>query len=208
MPEDVTTDHPSETELEEEEVVLVHDDIVKRLLDYQRQLREYGDVDEPDLTAPAAAVGTAVEVHEIVDLTAVETELETADEVGAEGESATPADGTPTEGGAEVIDIWSDRSDGSDHAASAAAELAVVPDEPRLEIFGATSSSEPAPGTPDEASMTPADVDARIARMEDSLERLSDRFAELRSSFQDMAIAADERLAEIDRLIADIRRQR
>ena len=207
MPEDVTTDHPSETELEEEEVVLVHDDIVKRLLDYQRQLREYGDVDEPDLTAPAAAVGTAVEVHEIVDLTAVETELEAADEAGAEGESATPADGTPTEV-AEVIDIWSDRSDGSDHAASAAAELAVVPDEPRLEILGATSSSEPAPGTPDEASMTPADVDARIARMEDSLERLSDRFAELRSSFQDMAIAADERLAEIDRLIADIRRQR
>jgi hypothetical protein len=193
MPDDVTTDHAPETDLEEEEVVLVHDDIVKRLLDYQRQLREADESTGPEQEASVTAVGTVVELEEIVDLTVVETELE-ATEDGAGDRDA------------EVIDIWSDRSDGAD---AAAAELAVVPDEPALETFGATSASEPTPEMSGvEASVTPAEVEARIERIEASLERLSDRFAELRSSFQDMAIAADERLAEIDQLIADIRRER
>jgi hypothetical protein len=205
MPDDVTTDHAPETDLEEEEVVLVHDDIVKRLLDYQRQLREADESTGPEQEASVTAVGTVVELEEIVDLTVVETELEATEDVMVEQGVPTRADGAGDRD-AEVIDIWSDRSDGAD---AAAAELAVVPDEPALETFGATSASEPTPEMSGvEASVTPAEVEARIERIEASLERLSDRFAELRSSFQDMAIAADERLAEIDQLIADIRRER
>lgn len=63
MPEDVNDQVAETTEAEEPE--LVHDDIVKRLLDYQRQLREGL---EDTATAPSS-VATQTATDELVDLT-------------------------------------------------------------------------------------------------------------------------------------------
>jgi len=72
MPDDVTTD-----ELEDEVVEVVHDDIVKRLLDYQRQLRDgalvEGEVPPETVTIPEASAD-----DEVIDLTDAVLDAETS----------------------------------------------------------------------------------------------------------------------------------
>ena len=72
----------------------VHDDIMKRLLEYQRQLREGAALDEQagsikkerpslDRAAAESVAMTQTETVEVVDITAAEAEIEANAEVGA-----------------------------------------------------------------------------------------------------------------------------
>lgn len=82
MAEDATQD-----DQHEEAPQIVHDDIVRRLLQYQAQLREGIKAGEPELTAPAASLDliddsaletpAAAQIEEVVDIAAVESATET-----------------------------------------------------------------------------------------------------------------------------------
>jgi hypothetical protein len=222
---------------------IVHDDIVKRLLDYQRQLREGA----PEEIAAAATTTLTAEspADELIDLTAVEavdpSDTVTLDEPATAGAtSPETATSDATDAAATGTDVTGETLSGADEDASA--EVIVLrPDAPTAEAVAddteamttvdasadedlatamtalaeaeaptpsATSddatSEAPTAETPapaPEATVEPETAE-RIARYERSLEDLADRFATLRSSFQDMAIAADERLAEIEELLA------
>ena len=242
MPEDVNDQVAETTEAEEPE--LVHDDIVKRLLDYQRQLREGL---EDTATAPSSvAMQTATD--ELVDLTGGDTLEEdfvdlTEDVSGAprpaenlaiEDVAAAspppppledPAVDAPTRttGGAEapaqdradaeVIVLRPDPSADQDAMTSASDAAVARADAPSDEAGRAGAWPGPAPsparvedGSPSVTTGSSDDKAAdRIAELERRLEILVSRFADLRSSFQDMAIAADERLAEIEDLLTEVR---
>ena len=220
---------------------IAHDDIVKRLLDYQRQLRE---VDE----APAAATTTitAEAAEEIVDLTDVEGDAHTIsldEPATAAATEAEPIDaaevghGTSAgadDGSADVIVLHPEPTSSDETAdtasmtgsvdatadedlATAVAEIATGETDATTEAendAGATASTTASPAIETAAApviedaATASDDDERIARYERSLEDLAERFAILRSSFQDMAIAADERLAEIEELLAQTQLER
>lgn len=258
MPEDVN-DQVAET-AEAEEPELVHDDIVKRLLDYQRQLREGLEGTSAGAAAAASSVATQTATEELVDLTGGDTLEEdfvdlTADVSGAprsaddmtigDVDVASPpppvddaAADTPTsvagETGADAR--TQDGALPDDRADATNADVIVLhPDATPTSIDpDATTSADDVTSTPTGipssgpshagawpgtaptspaapiAEATPSittdtsDGEAadRILELERRLEVLSARFAELRSSFQDMAIAADERLAEIEDLLA------
>lgn len=214
MPEDVKMEH----ELEEETTQLVHDDIVKRLLTYQRQLRDE-QTEDPSVVAAAEETPPAGEARaeEIIDLTEAEIDVAGSGEMGPAGVAsveervettiATGVDLSDRTRDAEIIDISAARFPEAQLGGIALAD----PPPPRtIEGFGSVSDSAPAnaelstPLSPDAPLLAHED---RIAAMERSVERLSSRFAELRSAFQDMAIAADERLADIEDLISELRTQ-
>lgn len=197
MPEDVKTDEEPETEAPQ----LVHDDIVKRLLDYQRRLREGAPDDPAPVSDPEMSPSV---IDEVIDLTAEEelvvegsTSTEAVPQPVAQGPGEAPADV------AEVIDISTGR----------AAEAGPASAETKISGSDASGAemTETASEPPDGSAVTSADLGAtqaledRIDEIERSLERLSSKFAELRSAFQDMAIAADERLADIQDVIAQLR---
>jgi hypothetical protein len=225
---------------EEANLNIAHDDIVKRLLDYQRQLREGA----PEELAPAATTTITAEApaDEVIDLNAAEAEGSdtialdepaTAGAVSAEtattdamDTSATGTDlvtetsehGTDDAASADVIVLHPEASAAEEVAqdteamtavdASADEDLATVMTEIAEaeavapgDAAAAAPSAETAAAASEAPAMEPEDAE-RIARYERSLEDLADRFATLRSSFQDMAIAADERLAEIEELLA------
>ncbi len=242
MPEDVN-DQVAET-TEAEEPVLVHDDIVKRLLDYQRQLREGL---EDTATAPSS-VATQTVTDELVDLTGGDTleedfvdltedvsgaprpaEDRAIEDVAAASPPPPPLDDgavdapTRTIGGAEapaqdrvdaeVIVLHPDPSADQDAMTSASDAAVALADAPSDEAGRAGAWPGPAPsparvedGSPSVTTGSSDDEAAdRIAELERRLEILVSRFADLRSSFQDMAIAADERLAEIEDLLTEVR---
>jgi hypothetical protein len=222
---------------------IVHDDIVKRLLDYQRQLREGA----PEEIAVAATTTLTAEspADELVDLTAVEaddaSDTVTLDEPATAGAtSAETAASDATDAAATGTDVVGETPSGADDDASADV-IVLRPEAPAAEdVAGVTeamttvdasadedlatamtevaeadaptpgamtddaTSEAPTAGTPAPAPEARIEPEAaeRIARYERSLEHLAERFATLRSTFQDMAIAADERLAEIEELLA------
>jgi hypothetical protein len=163
---------------EETEAVppIVHDDIMQRLLDYQRQLREgltpeqaaqpaaspilvdYSALESPTPVAPQ------IEADEVIDLAAIEAAIE--EPTDAEAKPA-PADAVPQ--------IWATSS--------------MVP-EPT-----------PTPTTP-AATDTSGDLAARLAKLEDTLSGVAESVSDLRAQFQDMAIAADDRLGAIESMIS------
>jgi hypothetical protein len=204
-----------------------HDDIVKRLLDYQRQLRESGDAEgahtaTTTITAEAAA-------DELLDLTTAEAE--DADTISIDEPTTAAATGRTTgeasdgtaasaHGAADVIVLHPEATPSG--TAEAAADVDATVDETidaaMEEIAaGETEATATDGATPnaigsatiDDATRARSSEDAeRIARYERSLEDLAERFATLRQSFQDMAIAADGRLAEIEELLAQIQLDR
>lgn len=172
---------------------IAYDDVMQRLLEYQRHLREGlspreaaqavaeavasagGSPSEPE---PAVEpVVTATEHELLVDLTEAEAELEARTvqeavmaEAGEKGEVVTGE--AEAEGGAP------------------AEEVAVE--------AGASVWATPEP-TPD------AELTARVEQLERTLAAVSQQVGELRQRFQDMAIAADERLAELERTLSRAR---
>jgi hypothetical protein len=168
-----------------EDPSVAHDDIMKRLLDYQRSLR--GD-EEEELAEPAAEVAEA-------------------DEVASEPEAAPPTFVEPV--GSE-LDLA-----GAQSAAvpTLDVELALGLDaepEPAVEPPAAldpVAGSDPAPPVLDPLAGSRTELEARVQRLEERLERLGARVVSLRRSFQEMAIAADDDLAamkdEIDESRSD-----
>jgi hypothetical protein len=204
MPEETTTG----TEQHEEEAEapasgIVHEDIMQRLLEYQRQLRE-GVTDgaaqapeRPEAVVAEATTATKTEDVEVVDITAAEAELEAA----AVGDGAAAVDDASRN--VEIAEV--EAREAVEVEPIASPEVA----KPTEELF-----STPAPSTPprvwaETSKATPAapaaeDLGARVAALEDALARVSSMVAELRASFQDMAIAADERLATIEETLAGV----
>jgi hypothetical protein len=201
MPEDVKTDEELETEATPE---LVHDDIVQRLLDYQRQLRE-GALDEP----VAASTATSPLTDEVIDLTAEEeATLEASTEGSVDAVTVSEASFESPAEVAEVIDIATGRAAEADEARASLAGPSEVIGSGTIDAEMSPAEAGPAAETrdvPTDRSGATRALEDRIAGMERSVERLSSRFAELRSSFQDMAIAADERLADIEDILTQLR---
>jgi hypothetical protein len=260
MPEDIRTD----AELDEDETLeIVHDDIVKRLLDYQRQLREGADeapatqvVVLPDSTLEMSdddvgfsddasmssseedrSPGDAASSMSVnVDADAVDATGGTsgADATASLSDDATPAlsrleEALATVEVEEIVSVAADEEDTIEDGVSAATPpMEVVEVEADvIDLASARNDADASSAMTNEASRDTAstitldepmserealigrsaEVEARIERMELALDRLAGRFSELRTSFADMAIAADERIAEIEDLLADVRRR-
>jgi hypothetical protein len=164
-----------------------HDDIMKRLVDYQRQLRQGVEPTE------AAAVAWHREQRDPVQPEPPGRPPEEPDFVDV----SSPEPGVEAEAEPEV------RAGGPEEI-----ETAQPPD--RVEILTQAEAeasparpwqSPPAPGR----ETTRTDVSARIAQLEGTLDRLSKLLGDLRENFQGMAVTADERLAAIE---AEIERNR
>jgi hypothetical protein len=159
MPDDVITPDDEQDEL----TPVVHDDIMKRLLAYQRLLREESAPETQagpsrtmvDYSAMEAQAATATATDEIVDLTEIE---------GSEADI-------------EIVEVED------------LAEIATV--EPS-ESEGSTSAAE-------------GDFIERVEQLQASLDRIAGMLAAVRSDFQDLAIRADERIAEIEDILASAR---
>lgn len=168
---------------------VAHDDIMRRLLEYQRQLREGVPPSEAARAVaesdPAArgigSVGrdvTTTTEEVVVDLTQAEAELERRPD-------------------AEPIDV---------EGPARASEVRMEEPTP-----GVAESPQPASpvGTPPEAGSSvwatpvpdPGLAD-RVAQLERTLAEIATQVSDLRQRFQDMAIAADERLADLERTLA------
>lgn len=179
-----------------------HDDIMKRLLDYQRTLREGASPEEAAETVRSAVIAEpAVEPS----IEPAEAEPEPIDEEEA-GEQDAPGEPEPEEPsvGAQV-----EAPEAAAVAGVLAATEPVEPAEPAesdvpVEEDVRAETSRLTPAAPGVGS----GLESRVATLEGKLEDLGTRLAELRQSFQDMAIAADERLAameaEIDEVQGDL----
>ncbi len=188
MPEDLTTEDPTTEEAKDEESPgIVHDDIMKRLLDYQRNLREGASPDEA--AEPAVANHVAHDTAEsaadrLIDLVAAEAERDVAQE--AELESMVEP---------EAMEV--------DEIAAVQFEEAIAPAETippeEIEKTGGESSTS--------SRVAKAELEERMANLERSFDGIATMLAALRQSFQDMAISADERLAEIEDKLAEARGQ-
>ena len=236
MPDDVHTDDEIDATNEAETSEIVHDDIVKRLLDYQRQLREGLDArGAATATATTATITASTATDELVDLTAAEESAasrnESADERGAAGAVEHPGAGDDAGDAVSGGAGFGTREDAvaGDVSADVIVLHPVTPGDetvPEVTSEDAVTAAEGEastgawPGTEGSASAALAGASAnepddgtdeaadRVLELERSLETLAARFDSLRSSFQDMAIAADVRLAEIEELITAVRRSR
>jgi hypothetical protein len=202
--------YPDEQQATPEDPDAGHDDIMKRLVDYQRQLREGVEPTE------AAAVAWHREPREAGQ---TEPPEQPAQPEGVEQpeqpEEPAPAEAQSTSWGEpDFVDVSSPEPE-------VQAEADVQPDEPmevgafdqpsdRVEIL----TSEQAEATPVRPWERPAaaspepsrtEVSDRIAQLEGTLDRLSQLLGDLRENFQGMAVTADERLAAIE---AEIERNR
>jgi hypothetical protein len=169
VPDDETDEQWSGEATDPEDPSVAHDDIMKRLLDYQRTLR--GD-------------------EELADLPEVG---ETA-EVPAEPEGV-PA---PDEPVAEFVDPAATDQETAATTVTESESAPVAAPEPSLDLPSVSESTvvtEPAPTGLDPLAGSHADLEARVQRLEERLAGLGAKVVSLRTSFQDMAIAADERLA-------------
>jgi len=188
---------------DEPSVEIVHDDIVKRLLDYQRQLRETAE-DAAATPTRTSTMTAEAPSDELVDLTTAgagdtddgdpgRADAATGSSAGTASPDAIVLD--TTEASADVIVLHPD----TDIARSGIGTTDVVDEM-------TTIGGEP-PASQLIGSQPSRDAE-HLERFERSLEDLASRFAELRSSFQDMAIAADDRLAEIEDLLARLQLDR
>jgi hypothetical protein len=162
---------------------IVHDDIMQRLLDYQRQLREGLTAEQvAELKAfpifvdhaalePPAPITTQTETVEVIDLAAVE------------GATAEPI---------EVIEVV-------EVVEAEPAPAVAVPQvwaNPTI-----ASAPTPMPRAPAAATDASADLAARVAKLEDTLSSVAKSIGELREQFQNIALAADDRLGAIESTI-------
>ena len=177
-----------------------HDDIMKRLVDYQKQLREGVEPTE------AAAVAWHREPRGSAQTEPPEQPAQLEDPAPAEEPSTSWRE-------PDFVDVSSPEPE-----VQAEAE---VPSERPEESFDQPSSERVEILTSDEAEATPArpwehppasdpetsktGVTDRLAQLEGTLDRLSTLLGDLRENFQGMAVTADERLAAIE---AEIERNR
>lgn len=206
MPEDRMTHtgsaSPSADEGDRGAPPIAHEDIMQRLLEYQRKLREgLSPREAAQAVAEAVAsrsaprsepLATATEPEPVVDLTAAEAELEQATAPGA---------GTPA---AEAVEPGPERPAEPASAAEPPAEVASAAPPWETGSPAAAASEETAWAGP--ASSPDPGLAARVEQLEHALASVATQVSELRQRFQDVAIAADERLAELERTLAHLRR--
>jgi hypothetical protein len=186
VPEDESDDRWTKDEPAPEEPAAAHDDIMKRLLDYQRSLRE-GASPEEAAEAIRGGLGerpepteAAVATEELVELDAGELESPSADESllppEPEPEPATPL---PTE--------------------------PIAPAEPEPQVAPPTATElEPVAG----AAAGEPDLQGRLAALEAKLDLIGSKIVEVRRSFRELAVAADDRLATLEDELERVRRER
>ena len=162
----------------EEQLQIVHDDIVQRLLDYQRQLREGAS---PAEATEAAGDTVATDTIEVVDVAAAEAETETEGEIEIASPTAQASEAMPSTSTEEIAD-----------------EVVIIP-----EAESDAGSERALEGEESPAAI--ADLSDRVAELETTLARLDGMVKDLRHSFQEMAIDADERLAALEDTIATVR---
>ena len=187
-----------------------HDDIMKRLVDYQAQLRQGV---EPTEAAAVAWHREPRESEQSEQPGLPEQPAQTAPP--APPEEPAPAEAPSTSWGEpDFVDVSSPEPE-------IRAEPEVQSEEPReIEAFDQPSdrveilTSEQAEASPARPWERPpasggdtsrTEVSDRIAQLEGTLDRLSQLLGDLRENFQGMAITADERLAAIE---AEIERNR
>jgi hypothetical protein len=234
MPEDRTTQTGSASASDSEQAAppIVHEDIMQRLLEYQRKLREglspqeaaravaervasegappteQAEQAEQKAELHAEPVITATEPEPVVDLTAAEAELEQraaqeAPPAGSETEEPVEQEVEPAEAEAPAREAAAGTAP-VDAPAEAASEPAIAPASPEpAEAAAPASGSVWAVPAP---SPDPELV-ARVEQLERTLAAVSEQVSELRQRFQDMAIAADERLAELERTLSRVGRE-
>ena len=206
MPDDITTPDEEQDDL----TPVVHDDIMKRLLDYQRQFREGSEPQEAaedpramvDYSAmeAQAAIATATAADEVVDLTEIE-EAETEIEVIEIEEVATPE-------AVQVAEAEAMRK----RVAQEAVQVAESPTAEETELEPEISKAEVAELTMAEPTKVEGSTPAaegglaeRVEQLEAALERIAMMLGAVRSDFQDLAIRADERISEIEDALAAVR---
>jgi hypothetical protein len=210
---------------------------MKRLLDYQRQMREG---EEPEAPVPFGEPTRAPATDLVEDLPE-ETRAEPP-----ESPSDEPAE-PPADVAAETQGHWSDegsalddpiaarRADPREPELEGIADAAGIP-EPREEppparrgFFRSRGSRRDVADVPsleeatnladvpdfDDLAPAPAltgsvaaELEARIAGFERTLQRLQTQVGELRQTFADLAVAADERLGALEDAIAKARAER
>jgi hypothetical protein len=173
-----------------------HDDIMKRLVDYQRQLRQGVEPTE------AAAVAWHREPRDPVRSERPNMPAEQPEQARMPAEEP------------DVVDVSSPQPEvvaESEVEPAKRDEIQTEHQPPdRVEILTENEAeaslvrrwqSPPAEGR----ETTRTEVSARIAELEGTLDRLSKLLGDLRENFQGMAVTADERLAAIE---AEIERNR
>lgn len=178
MPDDMSAGTDEEQAAEAEAPTIPHDDIVQRLLEHQRQLREGADPAEAGEIAARspAAVAVAQDVEPetgddtiVVDLTEAESDIELAEAVEQVDPEITQAAAL---GGMASID--------------ASAPPVSVWAEPVTEVMAAEAAA----------------LSDRVAEVEATLQRVARMIGDLRAQLQEMAIEADEHLAAIEDALA------
>jgi len=180
------SDDTTMTDDESTAAPVVHDDIMKRLLDYQRSLREGAEAE------PAEPAETA---RPMVDYSAIEAQSEAA---------------TATE---EILDLTEIEDAESEIEVI---EMVDVEEELTTSEIGKIAEPEPEPepdeadapeAAPIEAEAAPAGADLadRVDELEASVDKIATMLGAVRSDFQDLAIRADERIAEIEDALAAVR---
>ena len=172
-----------------------HDDIMKRLVDYQKQLREgvepteaaavawhreprdSGQTEQPEPPTQPEETSTSLEEPDVVDVSSPEPEVQAEAEVGSEERDEVKSFDQPS----DRVEILTSE------------EAEATPARPW----------EHPPASDPETSKT--GVTDRLAQLEGTLDRLSTLLGDLRENFQGMAVTADERIAAIE---AEIERNR
>lgn len=187
-----------------------HDDIMKRLVDYQRQLRQGVEPTE------AAAVAWHREPREPGQAEQPEQPEQLAQPEQPEGLEQPEQTEEPSTlwGEPDVVDVsspepevqaiaevQSEERDGGESFDRPSDRVEILTSE-QAEA-GPARPWERAPASAPETSRT--EVSDRIAQLEGTLDRLSQLLGDLRENFQGMAVTADERLAAIE---AEIERNR
>jgi hypothetical protein len=186
VPDDGSDERWTNEEPEPERPGAAHDDIMKRLVDYQRSLREGASPEEA-----AAAVGRgSMERSPAGETSTVTGELV---DVAADAEPDVSIAPEPEPDPVAEVSIEPEPEPEPD---SVATEVEALAEEPE---------PEPAASAP-ETGETRSDLEARLASLEDKLDRLGSKIGEVRQGFQDMAIAADERLAALEEELEEARR--
>jgi hypothetical protein len=162
----------------EEGSTIRHDDIVKRLLEYQRQLREGA--------TPTEAAQRATSGPPLIDYSALEEQQAVATET------------------VEVMDLAAAEAEAE---ARAEAEREATPhawaEDRLIEIPEAEETAGPAVQETIETPTAGGDLAERVTALEKILKDLAKDLHDLRSQSQDYALVVDDRLAVIQAKVAE-----
>lgn len=227
MPDDVPepeVEWPAE-DLPAEAAETAHDDIMKRLLDYQRSLRE-GASPEEAAEAMKRGIGdqslleASSAAESLAELLSTEVMPDEIPESEVEAEPTLEAEAVPEVEALEEPEPEIEAPEEPEPEIEAAVEMfeptvesppeAVAEDALEATREPVLEQAEESPAAEDDlvvATGSRSGLEARVGSLEGKLDDLGAKIAELRRNFQDMAIAADERLATMAEEVEQARRE-